>query len=67
MAGVSGAVVIEITVDERGKVQAAEAISGPPELLQAAVDAAKQWEFRPTALSGVAVKVIGRITFNFTR
>ena len=67
VAGLSGAVVVEVKVDERGKVESADAISGPPELRQAAVDAARQWEFKPTTLSGVPVKVIGRITFNFTR
>lgn len=64
-AGVDGSVVVEVKVSENGKVEKAEAVSGPAELRDAAVDAVKQWEFRPTLLSGQAVKVIGRITFNF--
>lgn len=64
-AGVSGSVIVEVRVSESGKVEKAEAVSGPVELRGAAVDAAKQWEFRPTLLSGQAVKVIGRITYNF--
>jgi TonB family protein len=67
VAGVTGDIVVEVKVDERGKVESAEAISGPPELRQTAVEAAKQWEFKPTSLSGTAVKVIGRLTFNFRR
>jgi TonB family protein len=67
VAGVTGEIVVEVKVDERGKVESAEAISGPPELRQTAVEAAKQWEFKPTSLSGTAVKVIGRLTFNFRR
>jgi TonB family protein len=64
-AHITGLVLVEITIGEDGNVLTAEAISGPPELRDAAVTAAKQWKFLPTNLSGVAVKVIGTITFNF--
>jgi protein TonB len=63
---VSGAVVVEITIDEEGNVISARAMSGHPLLKDAAVAAARSWKFRPTMLSGQAVKVIGTITFNFT-
>lgn len=63
--GVRGAVVIELTVDEDGNVIETRPVSGPQELLGAAEEAAKQWKFTPTRLSGVPVKVIGTITFNF--
>lgn len=64
-ARISGSVVVEVTVDEAGAVTSARAISGHPLLKDAAVDAARQWLFSPTTLSGVAVKVIGTLTFNF--
>ncbi|HEY7544524.1 MAG TPA: energy transducer TonB [Blastocatellia bacterium] len=64
-AGISGAVVVEIVIDEEGKVMSARAISGPPQLCDAAIEAARRWQFRPTTLSGEPVKVIGTITFNF--
>lgn len=64
-AGISGSVVVEVTVDEAGKVFAARTISGPPELREASVGAARGWEFARTTLSKVPVKVIGTITFNF--
>ena len=44
---------------------AARAVSGHPLLKDAAVNAARQWQFTPTTLSGVAVRVIGTLTFNF--
>ena len=64
-ARVSGAVVVEVTVDEAGNVISARAVSGHPLLKDAAVAAARGWRFTPTQLSGTPVKVIGTITFNF--
>jgi protein TonB len=64
-AGISGAVVVEVTIDESGDVKAAQAVSGHPLLKDAAVNAARGWKFQPTNLSGTPVKVIGTITFNF--
>jgi len=64
-AHVTGAVVVEVTIDESGTVISAKAISGHPLLKDAAANAALQWKFAPTVLSGVPVKVIGTITFNF--
>src|SRR5215510_2879980 len=65
-ARVSGAVVVEVTIDGKGDVIAAQAISGHPLLKDAAVAAARDWKFAPTQLSGVSVKVIGTLTFNFS-
>jgi TonB family protein len=64
-ARVSGSVVVEVTIDEEGNVFAARAISGHPLLKDAAVSAAKEWTFTQTVLTGVPVKVISTITFNF--
>jgi len=64
-ARISGSVVVEVTIDEVGNVISARALSGHPLLKDAAVDAARQWQFSPTQLSGIAVKVIGTLTFNF--
>lgn len=64
-ARVGGTVVVEVTVDEAGKVISARAISGHPLLKHAAETAASGWEFKPTMLQGTPVKVIGTITFNF--
>jgi Ca-activated chloride channel family protein len=64
-AGASGLVVVEVTVDETGKVIAAHALSGPSMLRLAAVAAARQARFAPTKLSGQPVKVTGTITYNF--
>jgi TonB family protein len=65
-AGAQGQVQVQITVSEAGKVIEAKALSGHEALRDAAVQAAKQWEFKPTELSGAPVKVQGILTFNFT-
>jgi protein TonB len=65
-ARASGAVVIQVLISEDGRVEQAEIQSGHPLLRDAALQAARQWVFRPTTLSGVPVKVQGLLTFNFT-
>ena len=64
-AGASGAVSVQVLVDERGNVISANAVSGHPLLRQSAVAAARQAKFSPTLLSGQPVKVTGVITYNF--
>jgi protein TonB len=62
----SGLVVVEVVIDEAGKVIAAKAISGSPFLQPAAVQAAQGARFSPTLLSGQPVKVSGQINYNFS-
>jgi hypothetical protein len=64
---VSGAVSVEVTIDEMGNVVAAKAVSGPQPLHQAAVNAALQAKFSSTFLMGESVKVAGIITYNFVK
>jgi Ca-activated chloride channel family protein len=64
-AGASGVVIVEVTVDETGKVIAARALSGPQMLRAAAIAAARQARFAPTKLSGQPIKVTGTINYNF--
>ena len=64
-AKVSGAVQVQITVNEEGKVTDAKVLNGHPLLRQAALDAARQWIFRPTLYTGPPLKAVGVLTFNF--
>jgi TonB family protein len=64
-AGASGKVEVRIVFDETGKVIWAKAISGHPQLRQAAEDAAWQTKFSPTILSGQPVKTSGILVYNF--
>ncbi len=64
-ARASGVVVVEVVIDEAGKVIAAKATSGHMLLKQAAVQAAQGARFSPTLLSGQPVKISGEINYNF--
>ena len=61
----SGAVSVQVLIDEQGRVVSASAVSGHPLLRAAAVAAARGARFSPTQLSGQPVKVNGVITYNF--
>ena len=61
----SGAVNVQVLIDENGSVVSASAVSGHPLLRSAAESAARRARFKPTLLSGQPVKVNGVIVFNF--
>ena len=62
-----GVVAVQVLVDEQGSVIDARAISGPKNLHQAAVNAARLARFTPTLLMGEPVKVSGILSYNFAR
>ena len=62
---VSGQVIVEVQVDECGRVSDARALKGHSDLIDGAVKAARQWRFTRSRLAGRPVKVIGTIVFNF--
>lgn len=66
-AEVSGMVIAEVLIGRDGLVTDARILRSIPLLDQAALDAVRQWEFRPTLLNGTPVPVIMTVTVNFTR
>jgi protein TonB len=56
-AHVSGTVVIQATISKNGAVGNLRVVSGPAMLRQAALDAVKNWRFRPYLLDGEPVEV----------
>ena len=52
-----GTVVLHAVIDRTGEVSQVNALSGPPLLESAAVDAVKQWQYKPYAVNGQAVDV----------
>jgi protein TonB len=63
---VQGSVVLHARVNKDGIIQALTAISGLDILTTAALEAVKQWRFKPHYESGEAVPTETRITVNFT-
>jgi len=66
MARISGTVHLTGIIGKDGSIQQLQVIDGPPLLVTAAVDAVRQWVYRPTLLSGKPVEVIAPISVNFT-
>jgi TonB family protein len=65
--GISGKVIVDILVDEYGKVPEAKVNQAPDELTgQAVVDAAKQWEFKaPPKIQGRQICYSSTLSFRF--
>ena len=68
MTGVSGEVIVEVTITRKGKIKTARAISGPLLLRNAAITAARLWRFKHIEDEDVGETLSTyRIKFNFTR
>ena len=65
-ARIEGTVVLMALIGKDGSVQDVRVESGLPLLAQAAIDAVKQWRYRPYLLNGEPIEVDSRITINFT-
>ncbi len=65
-ARVSGSVVLQATISRSGTIEGLKVVSGHPMLVQSAVDAVKQWHYKPYYLNGEPVEVETQITVNFT-
>jgi len=62
---IQGTVVVQAVIGKNGKIISVRATSGHPLLIQAAVDAVKQWQFRPYYLNGVPVEAGMEINVKF--
>lgn len=65
-ARIQGSVVIGVVIGKDGNIQSERLVSGHPLLAPAAMDAVKQWKYRPYLLNGQAVEVDTQVTINFT-
>ena len=65
-ARVQGTVQFEATIGADGSIRNLHLTSGPPLLVQAAMQAVQQWAYKPTLLNGNPVEVITTIDVNFT-
>jgi TonB family protein len=63
---IQGTVVLHATIGRNGRLLNLTAVSGPPELIPAAIGAVQQWIYRPYLLNGEPVEVDTQVTINFT-
>lgn len=62
---ISGTVTIEATVGVDGRVESVRVVSGPKLLVQAAINAVRQWRYSPTLLDGKAIETEVVISLEF--
>jgi periplasmic protein TonB len=65
-ARIQGSVVLQAVIAKDGSIQNLRLVSGHPMLAPAAIDAVKQWRYKPYFLNGEPVEVETQITVNFT-
>jgi protein TonB len=64
-AHVGGTVVLHAIIGKDGSIQQLQAVSGPDMLKGAALDAVRQWRYKPYLLNGDPTEVDTTITVNF--
>ena len=65
-ARIQGVVRLNAVIGKDGTIQDLKAASGHPLLVPAALEAVKQWLYKPTLLNGEPVEVVTVIDVNFT-
>jgi protein TonB len=65
-ARISGSVILQAVIGKDGSIQNLKAVSGHPMLIQSALDAVRQWKYKPYILNGEPVEVDTQVTVNFT-
>jgi TonB family protein len=65
-AHIQGEVVLDADISKEGSVDALRVISGHPLLISAAINAVKEWRYKPYMPNGAPVAVKTRITVKFS-
>jgi TonB family protein len=65
-AHIQGAVVLDVDISKDGTIEGIRAVSGHPMLIPAAIDAVKQWHYKPYTHDGAPVPAQMQIVVNFT-
>ncbi len=62
---IQGKVVLRAVISREGTIENLQVVSGHPMLVRAAVEAVRQWRYRPYSLNGEPVEVETEVTVNF--
>ncbi|PYX09747.1 MAG: hypothetical protein DMG88_04610 [Acidobacteria bacterium] len=60
-----GQVILQAVISREGRIENLQVVSGHPLLVKAAIDAVRQWRYRPYVLNGEPVEVETQVTVNF--
>jgi len=63
---IEGVVLLKVNIDKDGNVYIVQLISGHPLLAPAAIEAVRQWKYKPYLLNGVPVEVETQVQISFT-
>ncbi len=64
-AGIQGTVVLEAVISKTGTIENLRVVSGSPMLQRAALDAVKQWRYKPFLLNGESIEVETTVNVEF--
>ena len=65
-ARIQGIVVVQAIISKQGTIENVTVLTGHPMLIPAAIDAVRQWRYRPYILNNEPVEVETQITVNFS-
>jgi len=65
-ARIQGTVILQAQISKTGEIENLQLVSGHPMLAPAAIEAVKQWKYRPYLLNGEPVEVETQVQVNFT-
>jgi TonB family protein len=65
MERIQGDIRLQVRIAADGTVQEANLVSGPPQLVAAAIAAVKQWKYRPTIVSDHPVPAVTVVNVHF--
>jgi len=65
-ARIQGTVILQAQISKNGDIENLQLISGHPMLAPAAIEAVKQWKYKPYLLNGEPVEVETQVQVNFT-
>lgn len=65
-AGISGEVLLQATIDEKGRVSDVKVVRGHRLLNAAAIEAVRQWQYSPALLNGNPMSVPTYVTLKFS-
>jgi TonB family protein len=65
--GIEGTVVLELRIDEKGRVARVRVKRSVPELDDAAIECVKAWKFKPARKDGRSVETVAEAPITFKR